>query len=272
MVQLLLADVDVTTSIQRGLNELFAFIPEFLAAIAILIIGWIVAKAIGRLIGRALHRAGMDRALHEGPGGSWIRKVTMSPSRLVATIAKWAIFLGAVSLAVSVLGIGALSTFVGRVFAYLPNIIAAVLIFLVAGAVAAGVATLVGRTMGDTGLGKILSTAVPVLIMAVAGFMILEQLEVAPEIVRITYAAILGAVALGFALAFGLGGRDVAARMLEGAYQTGVQRKEEFRRDLNQGMTRAKTDVDRARAAAGSDVEPTFEPDPLLEGRVDRPR
>jgi hypothetical protein len=269
---MVLADVDITTSIQRGLNELFEFIPEFLAAIAILIIGWFIAKAIGRLVGRLLQRAGMDRAMHEGPGGSWLQKVTVSPSRLVATIAKWAVFLGAVSLAVSVLGISALSTFVGEVFAYLPNVIAALLIFLVAGAVAAGVAALVGRTMGDTGLGKILSTAVPVLIMAVAGFMILEQLEIAPEIVRITYAAILGAIALGFALAFGLGGRDVAGRMLESAYQTGVERKEEFRRDLNQGMARAKTDVDRARAGVDSDAEPTFVADPALETRVDGPR
>lgn len=64
-----------------------------------------------------------------------------------------------------------------------------------------------------------LSTVVPTLIMAVAGFMILDQLEIAETIVTITYASLLGAIALGMALAFGLGGRDVAARMLEGAYR-----------------------------------------------------
>ncbi|HEY2054106.1 MAG TPA: hypothetical protein VGH14_09245 [Solirubrobacterales bacterium] len=52
-------------------------------------------------------------------------------------------------------------------------------------------------------------------------FMILNQLRIAPQIVVITYASLMGAVALGAALAFGLGGRDVAARMLEDAYRRG---------------------------------------------------
>lgn len=244
----MLADVDVTRSIQQGLNELFAFIPELIAALLIIIVGWIVAKVIGRLVSRALHRAGLDRAVHGGPGGQWLQRVTASPSRLIGTIAKWALFLAALSLAVSVLGISALSAFVGEVFEYLPNVIAAVLIFLVAGALAAAVATLASRTLGDTGLGKIVGTAAPVLIMAIAGFMILEQLEIAPEIVRITYAALLGALALGFALAFGLGGRDVAGRMLEGAYEKGQESKEQLKRDLEQGKQRARSELDSRRA------------------------
>lgn len=237
---MVLYDVDITRSVQRGLNELFAFIPEFIAAVVILIIGYFVAKLLAGIVSRALGRVGIDRMVQGGPGGSFVSKVTGSPAKLIGRIAFWALFLGAVSLAVSVLGINALSAFVGEIFAYLPNVLAALLIFLVAGAVAAGVATLVARTMGDTGLGKIVGTAAPVLVMAIAGFMILEQLEIAPEIVRITYAAILGAIALGSALAFGLGGREVAARMLEGAYEKGQQNKEQFKQDLNTGVSRAR--------------------------------
>jgi hypothetical protein len=55
--------------------------------------------------------------------------------------------------------------------------------------------------------------------MGIATFMILDQLEIAPAIVEITYIALLGSVALGAALAFGLGGRDVAARLLEDSYR-----------------------------------------------------
>src|ERR671939_714855 len=97
--------------------------------------------------------------------------------------------------------------------------------------------------MGDTPLGKIVATAVPVLVMSIATFMILEQLKIATQIVTITYAAIWGAIALGSALAFGLGGRDVAARMLEGAYQSGQLNKEQYKRDLAQGMGRAKAEA-----------------------------
>ena len=55
--------------------------------------------------------------------------------------------------------------------------------------------------------------------MGIATFMILDQLDIAPAIVEITYIALLGSVALGMAIAFGLGGREVAARLLEDAYR-----------------------------------------------------
>jgi hypothetical protein len=125
------------------------------------------------------------------------------PSGLVGRIAFWAIFLSAFSLAASVLGVAALTGFIGAVWAYLPNVIAAVLIFLVASAVAAGVVALVHRTMGDTPLGKVVQTAVPVLVLTIATFMILEQLKIAHDIVVTTYTLVLGAIALGAALAFG---------------------------------------------------------------------
>jgi hypothetical protein len=167
----------------------------------------------------------------------------------------WALFLGAVSLAVTALGIDALTEFVAAVFAYLPNVIAAILIFIVAGAVAAGVATLAQRFMGDTGLGKIVSTVAPILVMTIATFMILDQLKIAEDIVVITYAALLGAVALGSALAFGLGGREVAGQLLASAYQKGQENKEQFKRDLDQGMQRAKADADRAKEAVQEQAE-----------------
>jgi hypothetical protein len=65
--------------------------------------------------------------------------------------------------------------------------------------------------------------------MAIAVFMILNQLKIATDIVIITYAALMGAVALGMALAFGLGGRDVASRMLEDAYRSGQEARAQHR-------------------------------------------
>lgn len=185
-----------------------------------------------------------------GRSGEWISRATSSPSGLLGRLVFWAVFLGAVALAVSVLGIDALTDFMGRIFLYLPNVIAAIAIFLVAGLVAGAVAALVDRTMGDTPTGRILRTVVPGLIMAIALFMILEQLEIAPEIVRITYAALIGALALAAALAFGLGGRDVAARMLEDAYVKGQQQRAQVRRDLEVGKQRGREKFTDAREGA----------------------
>jgi hypothetical protein len=230
-------------SVERGFTVFFAWLPALLGAIAVLIIGYIVAKIVAKLVYRVTHRAGLDRTLHSGPGGNVVGKITTHPSRLLGTVAFWAIFLSAISLAASVLHIKALTAFIGAVWAYMPNVIAALAIFIVAGLIATAVATIAARVMGDTGIGRVVATGVPILVMTIATFMILDQLKIAHNIVVITYAALLGAIALGSALAFGLGGRGVAERMLEGAYRTTQENKEQWRRDLDQGMTRARSEA-----------------------------
>ena len=247
----------VQDKLENAVTEFFAFIPELIAALLILIVGYFIAKLVGNLIGRLLQRGGLDRTLTQGGAGGWVQKVTSSPSHLIGRVAFWALFLGVISLAVSVLGINALTEFVGTIVGYLPKVIAALAIFLVAVALAAGVAAIVGRTMGDTPTGKVLATVAPGLVMAIAIFMILDQLKIAESIVTITYAALIGALALAAALAFGLGGRDVAAQMLGGAYQKGQESKEQVRQDLAQGKERAQQDVERAREAAEQDQQPS---------------
>jgi len=185
------------------------------------------------------------------------------PSGLLGSIVFWALFLSAISLAASVLGVAALTGFVGAVWAYLPNVLAAVLIFLVASAIAGGVVTLVNRTMGDTPLGKLVATVVPVLVLTIATFMILEQLKIAHDIVVTTYTLVLGAIALASALAFGLGGRDVARQMLEGAYEKGQENKEQYRRDLDRGMTKGRSQVEDKRGS--------MDGEPAATARIERP-
>ncbi|MDQ4019244.1 MAG: hypothetical protein M3188_05325 [Actinomycetota bacterium] len=241
--------------LENGFTAIFGFIPELIGALVILIIGYFVAKVLGSLVTRLLQRGGVDRTVMEGQGGRFVSRLTSSPADLLGRIVFWVLFLGAISLAVTALGIDALTNFVGEVFAYLPNVLAALLIFLVAGAIAGAIVALVGRTMGDTPTGKIVASVAPILVMAIAAFMILDQLKIAEDIVRITYMALMGGLALALALAFGLGGRDVAARMLEGAYVKGQLSREQVRRDVEQGRAQAREDFERARGAAEERVE-----------------
>jgi hypothetical protein len=240
-------------SVTRAFVVFFAWLPALVGAIAVLVIGYFVAKLVAKLVSSATHRAGLDRTLHSGPGGTAIQRIAPRPSRLLGTVVFWAILLSAISLAASVLHIKALTAFVGAVWGYLPNVIAAFAIFVVAGLIATAVAALAKRVMGDTGLGRVVATGVPILVMTIATFMILNQLKIAPAIVTITYAALLGAIALGSALAFGLGGRDVAARMLEGAYSNVQQNKGQWKRDLDQGLARARDEAASARDGWSSD-------------------
>jgi len=214
------AAVEISESIQRGLDDLIGFLPRLVGFLVILLVGYLVAKLLQKVITAALEKVGTDRALTEGSSGTYVEGVMpdASPSRLIGRVVFWFVLLGALSIAITSLGITTLNDFLADVFSYLPNVVAAILIFVVAGAVASWLGRAASSLLGDSPTGKLAATALPVLVMAIAVFMILNQLRIATDIVTITYAALMGAVALGMAIAFGLGGRDVASRMLEDAY------------------------------------------------------
>ena len=267
-----LAAVEIGDSLQQALDSFFGFLPNLLGFIVILAIGWVIARIVKAAVTKALEKMGVDRALHSGSTGRYVDRVApdTSPSRVIGMLAFWFIFLGALAIAVSQLGIAALDNFVAAIGAYLPNVIAAVLIFVVAGAIAAAIAGLVARTMGDTPTGKIVGSVAPVLVMAIATFMILNQLHIAPEIVTLTYGLLLGAAALAMALAFGLGGRDVAGRMLEDAYTKGREQRAQVRRDLEIGKQRGQQDTQRFKREAEARVDNGSNQPAAVRAEVDR--
>ena len=254
----------ISDSVERGFDEFFQWLPKLVGFLVIVLLGWVVARIVSRIVQRVALGAGLDRLLLQGTGGNWVSKVTSSPSKLFAQITFWLIFLAALSIALDVLGIAALEDFVAAVWAYLPNVLAALLIFVVAGAISAGAATFARRFMGETPTGRIVATAAPILVMTIATFMILDQLQIAETIVTITYAGLIGALALGAALAFGLGGRDVAATMLEGAVAQGRDAAEQAKEDTKRGVDRARTELDERQDEPGSEtrVNPLDPPRP----------
>src|SRR3954453_12707714 len=94
----------VGNSGEHGFTVFFGWLPALLGALAILLIGYIVARVVGGLVSRVTQRAGLDRALHGGPGGNYISRVTNRPSKVIGTLTFWAIFLAAISLAATALG------------------------------------------------------------------------------------------------------------------------------------------------------------------------
>jgi hypothetical protein len=243
----MLAAIDIGTSVQTGLDSFFGFLPNIVGFLVILLIGWVIAKAVRTIVNKLLDRVGVDQRLHESPAGQYVERVSpgAKPSHLIGAVAYWFIFLFALSAAIGALKIAALTDFIAQVQAFLPNVIVAVVIFVVAAALAGGVAGVVQKLMGDTSTGKIVTAVVPGLILAIGMFMVLNQLHIAQEIVTITYAALLGMLALAGALAFGLGGRDVAAQMLGDAYDAGRRNADQAERDLRTGRDRASQQADR---------------------------
>jgi Conserved TM helix len=251
-----MAAVQISDSIQQGLDAFFGFLPNLLAFLVILVVGYFIAKVVSKVVQKVAEKAGLDKALHESDAKQYVDRVLpgASPSAGIGKVLFYIIFLFVLTAAIGALKIPAVTAFMNQVLAYLPNVIAAIIIFVLAAAIAGAVAGGVAKLMGDTPTGKVVATAVPSLVMLIAVFMILNQLKIAPEIVTITYAALLGSLALGSALAFGLGGRLVAADMLSTAYDKGREQKGQVKSDLQRGKQRGQEQAEGATQRAQTEV------------------
>lgn len=252
------------------LYQVLSAIPAILAFLLIVLVGYFVAKALRTVTARLLDRFGFDRTLQENEYGQYTERLSpgASPTRLIAGIVFWFVLLGAVAIAIARTNNPGLTSFLDAVVGYLPNLVAAVLIFVIAGAISTAVGAFVRRTMGDTATGQVVQAVVPVLVMGIAIFAILDQLEIAPDIVRIGFTALVGGLTLALALAFGLGGREVAAQIIRDAYDKGQEQRDQVRRDYELGKERSRQDRDAVKERAPA--EPTEQTRDRTPGPQDR--
>lgn len=216
---------ELMESLREALASVVAFLPNLIAGLVVLAIGWLIAWVIARVVRGVLPRLGFDRFLAK-------HRLTDRPpetrpgSRVVASAAFWVVMLIALMEATATWGLRAVANGLGQVLAYLPNVVAAVLIF--------GAALVVGNWVHDRmrsapaqeRLGvTILPGAVRAGILTIGAFIALRQLLIAPEILIIGFALVFGAIAVATALAFGLGGRRAAERMTEEWYDRQQRRR-----------------------------------------------
>lgn len=234
---------DLTKEVNQVLSRIVDFVPNLIGALLILLIGYWIAAAIGRLVTRSLRRLRFDRAVHTSSIGNTSSRIIESPSHFTGNLAFWLIFLGVLSLAISTLNLPVLNQLLGAIYSYVPNVIASVVIFLVAGAVSTAAVTFVQDIMGRTALAKIIATVIPAVTMSLAIFMILNQLGIARDIVDILFTAIVGSLALGLALAFGLGGQEVARNLLEQATSKARENQDAITAEARQAARNTKREM-----------------------------
>ena len=250
--------MNITERLSIMVGIILNFLPKLVGFLLVLLIGYMIAKMIAGAISKGLQALKLDDRIKESDAGSAAERITKSPTKLISGIAYWALFLGAFALALGVLNIPVLNAFLAGIFAYIPNIIASLLILTAAGAFSAIIVAVVSRTMADTATGKIAATAIPAITMTIAAFMALNQLGIARDIVNITFTALIGSVALGLALAFGLGGRDVASRMLEDAYTKGKEGISTARSDIASAREQVKQSATEQASSEETDTSPAY--------------
>ncbi len=209
----------IVDPIREMLTRIMAYIPVLLGALVILIVGWIVAKAIKRIVDWLLKVVRFDTLADKAGISGILRKgdLKISAREVVSSIVYWLIIIMVLVMAVDALGLPKGSDVLAGLFAYVPKVIAALLVLVVAMFLASFVSGIVRIAAGNAKLPKpeLLAGISRWAIIIFAVTISLAQLGIAPLLVTATFNIILGGVCLALALAFGLGGKDAAARYLE---------------------------------------------------------
>jgi hypothetical protein len=196
------------------------FLPNIVAAIIIFIIGWIVGVVLYRVIEQVVKVLRVDDALKAAGVNEAARDagISLNVGAFLGTLVQWFIVIVFLVAALDVLGLNRVTIFMQQVvLMYIPQVIVAVLILILAAIVAEAAKNIIAGSARAAGAhsGNLAGTVAKYAIWVVAVLAVLNQLQVATEFVQTLFTGIVVALALGFGLAFGLGGKDAAARAIE---------------------------------------------------------
>ena len=185
----------VTNALGDTLRNVLLFLPKALAFVAILVIGWLIAKAVRKLVDKILERVGFDRLVERGGVKSALAKSKYDASDIVAKIAYYAILLFTLQLAFGVFGPNPISALLTSVIAWLPSAFVAIIIVVVASAIAKGVKDLISSALGGLSYGRVLANVASVFILGLGIIAALNQIGVATTVTTPILVAILATVA-----------------------------------------------------------------------------
>jgi hypothetical protein len=212
-----------TGAVADSLSDLYArfinFLPNFLFAVIVLIVGWVLASFAGKIIKQVLHSAKLDE-LGDKLGLDELSSrtgVKMSVSGTIAWVVKWFLLIAIFLAAADILGLDKIGEFLNQVLLYIPNVIAGAAILLIGTMVASFLAKLVRHSVQAAGLhsADMLASVTQWAIMIFTILATLNQLNVARGFVTTLFTGIIAMLAIAGGLAFGLGGRDHASKVLD---------------------------------------------------------
>jgi Conserved TM helix len=225
----------IITELTQALQELargFAhYLPRLIVMLIIAFIGWVIAYVL-KLLARSVLRLTKFSKLSENSGATQLLNQAALPSstELLSRFVFWVAWVGFILLGVSVLGIVGLQEYIARFFLFLPRMFGA-LVILFFGLLAANFfarAALLAAVNANFRSSRLLSISIRIIISIFALSMVFEVLGVAEQTMLIAFGTAFGAVMLGLAIAFGIGGKDLAREFLERRL---VTRKKEEKED-----------------------------------------
>jgi hypothetical protein len=198
------------------------FLPSLLATLVILGVGWLVSRLVAAVSERVLLQLGLDRAAARLGVAERLREggVSLTPSHIVARLVFWVLMLTFLLSAVETLGLSAVTATIDRLIAFLPNVIAAGLIFVLGLLLARLVRNLVssGAAAAELPQAPRLGSLAEIVVALVVGVVALEQLGIETQMVATVVTAVVGAVSVTVGVAFALGARPVITHIFAGHF------------------------------------------------------
>lgn len=210
----------ITLESLRNLWEgFFAYIPVVVGALIVFTVGWFISVGIGKVVSEVLNKAKFNKIFEKGNWKKSMDKadIKVNASDFVGAVVKWVLVIAFLLATVDILGLREVAGFLRSILAYIPNVIIAALIFVVTAIVVDIVEKLIrtGVESIRVGYGSMVSLVVKWSIWIFATLTIFYQLGVAPAFMETLFTGFVAVVVISFGLAFGLGGKDVAAELLQ---------------------------------------------------------
>jgi hypothetical protein len=206
---------------QAGTNfvdSLAVFLPRMVTTLAIIIVGWLIARLLRILVRSLLGWVRINVAAERFGVAALLRTADLPPAdAMVGAIVFWLVWIGFLISGIDVLGFESLQGLLESFWAFVPRLLLAVVILIIGFVVAnfAWRATLLATVNARVPSPRLLSGGVRWLILILAGAMALEQIAVARTVVLTAFAIAFGGLSLAVAIAFGIGGGGIAKRILE---------------------------------------------------------
>ncbi len=239
----------VLVSVTQALSNFLAFLPALIGAIIVVVLGWVLSGILSGLIEKGLKAVGFEKASQSAGIAGFVKKSgsDWTASKVLAEIVKWFIRLIAIEAAASILGMQQITAIINSIVLFLPNVIVALAIIVLGAFIAKFVAGLVRGVVAEMGFGNpdLIANIARYAIIVFAVVAAVDQIGIAETVVNTLLIGAVGAVAVAFALAFGLGGQATAGKMWESWYAKG----QEASQKVSQYAERKQTDAERASVA-----------------------
>lgn len=254
---------NVSDAVGDALRSVMLFLPKAVAFLAILVAGWLIAKAVLKIVEKVLERVGFDRAVERGGIRRALSRSRYDASDIVAKLVYYGLLLFTLQLAFGIWGPNPISDLLGAVIAWLPRAFVAIVIVVVAAAIANAVKDIISGALGGLSYGRVLATIASVFILGLGVIAALNQIGVATAVTTPVLIAVLATI--GGILVVGVGGGLI--RPMQNRWEAWLTRAEQesqqiaaHARAYREGRRDAEAELARASAAPAEPARPRSSP------------